>query len=143
MLWYCVIENWERSRCRICRYCKHPDQWRQTCHDDFLISMWNTPINVCIEHGTVIKLRLRGILQNLTGDKTNIYSVNGLVPSGNKPLLEPVLTKIFDAICWPQWVTFTDTSLAISPWCRIYASTNRVRIGSDNDLSPIRRQAII
>ena len=31
----------------------------------------------------------------------------------------------------------------ISPLCRIYASVNRVSIGSDNGLSPIRRQAII
>ena len=31
----------------------------------------------------------------------------------------------------------------ISPWCRIYASVNEVSIGSDNGLSPIRRQAII
>ena len=29
------------------------------------------------------------------------------------------------------------------PWCRIYASVNRVSIGSDNGLSPIQRQAII
>ena len=28
------------------------------------------------------------------------------------------------------------------PWCRIYASVNRVSIGSDNGLSPARRQAI-
>ena len=37
----------------------------------------------------------------------NIDSGNGLVPSGNKPLIEPVLTKISDAICHhyrPQWV---------------------------------------
>ena len=31
----------------------------------------------------------------------------------------------------------------ISPKCRMYASLNRVDIGSDNGLSPIRRQAII
>ena len=31
----------------------------------------------------------------------------------------------------------------ISRECRIYASMNRVSIGSDNGLSPIRRQAII
>ena len=31
----------------------------------------------------------------------------------------------------------------ISPLCRIYAAVNRVSIGSDNGLSPIRRQAII
>ena len=31
----------------------------------------------------------------------------------------------------------------ISPYFRIHASENRVSIGSDNDLSPIRRQAII
>ena len=29
------------------------------------------------------------------------------------------------------------------PKCRIYASVNRINIGSDNGLSPIRRQAII
>ena len=30
-----------------------------------------------------------------------------------------------------------------SPWCRKYASVNRIGIGSDNGLSHIRRQAII
>ena len=30
----------------------------------------------------------------------DIGSVNGLVPSGNKPLPEPVLTKISDVICY-------------------------------------------
>ena len=34
-------------------------------------------------------------------------------------------------------------SLLISPGCRIYASVNWVSIGSDNDLSPGRHQAII
>ena len=40
----------------------------------------------------------------------------------------------------PQMITKV---LLISPWCRIYASVNRVKIGSDNGLSPDRRQAII
>ena len=31
----------------------------------------------------------------------------------------------------------------MSPWCRVYASANRVTIGSENGLSPVRRQAII
>ena len=35
--------------------------------------------------------------QNLTDD-VNIGSGNGLVPSGNKPLPEPVLTK------WGAWI---------------------------------------
>ena len=35
--------------------------------------------------------------QNLTDDQVNIGSGNGLVPSGNKPLPEPVLTKISKA----------------------------------------------
>ena len=35
--------------------------------------------------------------QDLTDD--NIGSGNGLVPSGNKPLPEPVLTKISNVIC--------------------------------------------
>ena len=34
-------------------------------------------------------------------------------------------------------------SYRISPLCRICVSVNRVSIGSDNGLSPIRRQAII
>ena len=29
---------------------------------------------------------------------------------------------------------------SISPWCQIYASVNRVGIGSDNGLPPIQRQ---
>ena len=33
--------------------------------------------------------------------------------------------------------------IKISPLCRILASVNRVYIGSDNGVSPIRRQAII
>ena len=32
---------------------------------------------------------------------------------------------------------------SISPLCRIYTSVNRVSIGSDSGLSPIRRQAIM
>ena len=35
---------------------------------------------------------------DLTYDLVNIGSGNGLVPSGNKPLPEPALTKIFVAI---------------------------------------------
>ena len=34
-------------------------------------------------------------------------------------------------------------TLNSSPYCRIYALVNQVSIGPDNDLSPIRRQAII
>ena len=36
--------------------------------------------------------------QDLIDDKVNIGSGNGLVASGNKPLPEPVLTKISNAI---------------------------------------------
>ena len=36
--------------------------------------------------------------QDLTDDKVNIGLGNGLVPAGNKPLPEPVLTKISNAI---------------------------------------------
>ena len=35
---------------------------------------------------------LRWMPQDLTDDQVNIGSGNGLVPSGNKPLPEPVLT---------------------------------------------------
>ena len=34
----------------------------------------------------------------LTDDEVNIGSGNGLVPSGNKPLPEPMLTQIYVAI---------------------------------------------
>ena len=36
--------------------------------------------------------------QDLTDDKLNNGSGNGLVPLGNKPLPEPVLTKISNVI---------------------------------------------
>ena len=36
--------------------------------------------------------------QDLTDDKSNIGSGNGLVPSGNKPLPEPMLTQFFVAL---------------------------------------------
>ena len=39
--------------------------------------------------------------------------------------------------------TYTHTVLNYPPYCRIYATVNHVSIGSDNGLSPIRRQAII
>ena len=35
------------------------------------------------------------------------------------------------------------TSINSYPQCRIYASANRINFGSDNDLSPIRRQTLI
>ena len=36
--------------------------------------------------------------QDLSDGKSNIGSGNGLVPSGNKPLPEPMLTQIYVAI---------------------------------------------
>ena len=38
------------------------------------------------------------MLMDLTDGKSYIGSGNGLVPSGNKPLPEPMLTQIFIAI---------------------------------------------
>ena len=40
----------------------------------------------------------RLVPKDLTDDLDNTGSGNGLVPSGNKPLHGPVLTKISDAI---------------------------------------------
>ena len=40
-------------------------------------------------------------------------------------------------------VAFVCWDYHISPYCRIYASMNKVSIGSDNGLLPIRREAII
>ena len=37
---------------------------------------------------------LRWMALDLTDDKSNIGSGNGLVPSGNKPLPEPMLAQI-------------------------------------------------
>ena len=51
---------------------------------------------------------------------------------GDKPLAEPVRAHTTEAI-------YT----ALGGECRINASVNRVSIGSDNGLSPIRRPAII
>ena len=44
-------------------------------------------------------------------------------------------TQTVEHMLWACWV--------ISPQCRIYASVYRVSMGSDNSLSPGRRQAII
>ena len=35
---------------------------------------------------------------DLPGDQVNIGAGKGLVPPGNKPLPEPMLTKFYDAI---------------------------------------------
>ena len=47
------------------------------------------------------------MLHDLTDDiKVNIDSGEGLVPSGNKPLSEPILTKISDTI-WRYWASWS------------------------------------
>ena len=51
-------------------------------------------------------------------DEINIGSDNGLVPSGNKPLPEPVLTKIF--VIFPQWIYqdwFVESWVYVWIWC--------------------------
>ena len=48
---------------------------------------------------THCEITLRRKLQNTANDKSiNIGSGNGLVPIGNKPLSEPMLTQIYIAI---------------------------------------------
>ena len=56
---------------------------------------------ILVIDGRVIscEINLRWMSQGLTDD--NIGSGNGLVPSGNKPLSEPMLTQIHVAI-WRQ-----------------------------------------
>ena len=74
---------------------------------------------------------------------------DGLLPGGTNIeslSTEPSIT-VFDYI-WPNMTIFIQAYIYIyiyinSPPCGIYASANRVSIGSDNGLSPIRRQAII
>ena len=43
-------------------------------------------------------IAFRWMAQGFTG-VVNIGAGNGLAPSGNKPLPEPMLTKVHDAIC--------------------------------------------
>ena len=84
------------------------------------------------------------------------------MPSGNKPLLEPMLTQIHVAI-WHHWATtrthITTQSCAYFMGCTLFISLLPVVthwgrgtlicvgkltiIGSDNGLSPARRQTII
>ena len=47
---------------------------------------------------TCCEIALRRMSLDLTDDQVNIGSGNGLVPSGNKPLPEPMLTQIAVAI---------------------------------------------
>ena len=88
----------------------------------------------------------------------NIGSGNGLVPSGNKPLPEPILTQISDTI-WRHWqwvnlimlglfqcyVTLVAADihylLFVAEWQHM-ASYIFVNNGLDNGLSPARYQAI-
>ena len=44
------------------------------------------------------EIALKWTLLGLSDDQVNIGSGNGLVPSGNKPLPEPMLTKVPAAI---------------------------------------------
>ena len=46
-------------------------------------------------------------------------------------------------VAWPQALISMIFFHQLIPPCRIFASVNRVSISSDNDLVPIRRQAII
>ena len=70
--------------------------------------------------------------------QVNIGSGYGLVLPGNKPLSEPALLQICCHVA-----SIGHKVLTHLPYCRIYASENRISIGSDNGLSPIRHQAII
>ena len=53
--------------------------------------------------GIFYEIALRRMPLDLTEDKFNISSGNGLVPSGNKLLPEPMLTQIY-GVTRPQWV---------------------------------------
>ena len=66
----------------------------------------------------------------------DIGSGDGLMPLGNKPLPEPMLTQIYVTISSHNELTH---------WSRVaHICVSKVTIiGSDNDLSPGRRQAII
>ena len=50
------------------------------------------------------EIALKGKPQDFTGDKSTIGSGDGLVPSGNKPLPDPILTHINVAI-WHHQAT--------------------------------------
>ena len=66
----------------------------------------------------------------------DIGSGNGLLPSGNNPLSEPMLTKIYVTI-WRY------NGLTHWGWVTHICVGKLTIIGSDNGLSPGRRQAII
>ena len=70
--------------------------------------------------------------------KTSKLRVTGLC-AGNSPHKGTVTRKVFPF----DDVIMMRRNITISSYCRIYASVNRVSIGSDNGLSSIRRQAII
>ena len=58
----------------------------------------------------------------------------------------PLLANMEYSVSRLGWVIPKKLSINqswLSPWCHIYASVNRISIGSDNGFLPIRRQAII
>ena len=62
---------------------------------------------------------LRWMSQDLTDDQVNVGSGNGLVPSGNKPLPEPVLTQIYApyGITRGQWVNIGLMAQGLQKFC--------------------------
>ena len=75
---------------------------------------------------------------------------------GDKPLSEPIMVRLPTHICVtrPQWVNWhmyhsmvwsKTLCLSLTPWGRVthICVTKLTAIGSDNGLSPARRQAII
>ena len=84
----------------------------------------------------VISFHTREIYCTLS---TYLYFVNAWPPfrlTIESPFpLNGFSSSIISGHFWLCWLIF--------PLCRIYASVNRVNIGLDNGLSPLRRQAII
>ena len=65
---------------------------------DFKNVIFNLALLIGIFKSSYDNNVLRRMPQDLTDDKSTVGPGNGLVPSGNKPVPEPVLTKISNAI---------------------------------------------
>ena len=76
--------------------------WKEFLKNDFSNSfhLWIDTLSIFYEIG------LSWVPQNPIDDQVNIGAGNGLVPSGNEPLSEPMLTKIY-VIIWRHKATMS------------------------------------
>ena len=141
---YCTVNTVCHSCCHHREFTSRRTHERQCCYCGFEMTSQLLP-NVDFEWKDVTQTKQRRDMRLTSWLTSGLNRVSTIflceydltwTPTESQVRLGPgpsqVLSQVSSQDCW--W---------IRPQCRIYASVNRVSIGSDNGLSPGRRQAII